>query len=121
MTKKVTMKKKIYCVICGKYRKFKKPKISYIFEKTLDFSVTCSKCQNEDEKTQKEEESIEILKTLGLIKSIYLLQNMSKENIIQEFRLKNIDQTKNYFVEEIEKNELMSRKYKMFCALDYIR
>ena len=46
---------------------------------------------------------------------------MSKENIIQGFRLNDIDQTKNYFVEEIEKNELMSRKYKMFCALDYIR
>ena len=27
----------IYCVIYGKYRKFKKPKISYIFEKTLFF------------------------------------------------------------------------------------
>ena len=27
--------KKIFCVICGKYRKFKKPKISYILEKAL--------------------------------------------------------------------------------------
>ena len=25
--------KKLYCVICGKYRKFEKPKISYVFEK----------------------------------------------------------------------------------------
>ena len=25
--------KKIFCVICSKYRKFKNPKISYIFEK----------------------------------------------------------------------------------------
>ena len=41
---------------------------------------------------------------------------MSKENIIQEFRLKNVDQTKNYFVGEIEENELMSRKYKMVCT-----
>ena len=27
------MIKKLYCVICGKYRKFRNPKISYIFEK----------------------------------------------------------------------------------------
>ena len=29
----------------------------------------------------------------------------------QEFRLKNINVTKNYFLEEIEQNELMSRKH----------
>ena len=56
--------KKIHCVICGKYRKFQKPKISYIFEKRLVLSITCSKCKNEDEKTFKKE-SIEILKILG--------------------------------------------------------
>ena len=39
--KKVVMKK-IYCVICGKYRKFNDPKISYIFEKTLALSSICS-------------------------------------------------------------------------------
>ena len=33
---------------------------------------------------------------------------MVKENISQEFRLKNVDETRNYFVEEIEQNELMS-------------
>ena len=26
---------KIYCNVCDKYRKFKNPKISYIFKKTL--------------------------------------------------------------------------------------
>ena len=62
--------KKVYCVICGKYRKFKKPKISYIFEKTLFLSFICSKCKNEDEKIFKEEESIEMLKILGLSKNI---------------------------------------------------
>ena len=36
--KKVNMKK-IYFVICGKYRKFNDPKISYIFEKTV-FAVS---------------------------------------------------------------------------------
>ena len=29
---------------------------------------------------------------------------MSRENISQEFRLKNIDKAKNYFVEEIEQD-----------------
>ena len=32
------------------------------------------------------------------------------------FRLKNIDETKNYLFEEIEQNELMSRKHKKFCT-----
>ena len=30
--------KKLYCVICSKYRKFEKPKISYPLEKTLVLS-----------------------------------------------------------------------------------
>ena len=60
----------LYCVICGKYRKFEKPKISYLLEKTLVLSIICSKCKNEDEKIFKEEESIEILKILGLINNI---------------------------------------------------
>ena len=39
----------------------------------------------------------------------------------QEFRLKNVDETKNYFLEEIKQNELMSRKYKNVCTnLNYI-
>ena len=41
---------------------------------------------------------------------------MVEENISQEFRLKNIDETKNYFLEEIEQNELMSRKHKKVCT-----
>ena len=62
--------KHLHCVICGKYRKFEKPKISYLLEKTLVLSIICSKCKNEDKKIFKEEESIEILKTLGLIENI---------------------------------------------------
>ena len=37
---------KLYCLICVKYREFDKPKISYIFEKTLDLSTICSKFRN---------------------------------------------------------------------------
>ena len=62
--------KKLYCVICSKYRKSEKPKISYLLEKTLVLSIICSKCKNEDEKIFKEEESIDILKVLGLIENI---------------------------------------------------
>ena len=35
---------------------------------------------------------------------------MVEENISQEFRLKKIDQTKNYFLEEIKRTELISKK-----------
>ena len=62
--------KKLCCIICGKYRKFEKPKISYLLEKTLVLSIICSKCKNEDEKIFIEEDLIEILKILGLIENI---------------------------------------------------
>ena len=58
--------KKLYCVACGKYRGFEKPKKSYILEKTLVLSIVCSKCKNENEKIFKEEESIEILTSGGI-------------------------------------------------------
>ena len=53
VTKKM---KKLYCVICGKYRKFGKPKLSYFLEKTLVLLIICSKCKIEDDKLFKEEE-----------------------------------------------------------------
>ena len=40
--------KKSCCIICGKYRKSEKPKISYLIKK-LVLSIICSKCKNEDE------------------------------------------------------------------------
>ena len=45
-------------------------KTSYLLEKTLVLSIICSKCKDEDEKMFNEEESIEILKILGLIHNI---------------------------------------------------
>ena len=66
--------KKLYCVI--KYRKFEKPKISYLLVKILVLSIICSKYKNEDEKIFKEKESIEILKVLGLINNIEKYQNI---------------------------------------------
>ena len=41
---------------------------------------------------------------------------MPKGNIIQEFTLKNMDETRNYFNEEINQNELMSKKVEKVCT-----
>ena len=61
VNKQVNMEK-LYCGICCKYRKFEKPKKSYILEKTLVLYIICSNCKNEDENIFIEEESIDILK-----------------------------------------------------------
>ena len=46
---------------------------------------------------------------------------MSEENINQEFILKNIGEIINYFTEERNQNQLMSKKNKKFCrAVNYI-
>ena len=46
---------------------------------------------------------------------------MAEENIGQEFRLKNINKRRNYFVEDIDQNELMTKKHKKVCTtLNYI-
>ena len=55
--------KKIYFIVCGKYRRFKNPKI-YKFQKTLFISIVFRKCGSKDEKIFKEEESIEKLNFL---------------------------------------------------------
>ena len=47
--------KKLYCIKCNKLRKFKKPVIASIFDKTLVLSINCDKCGNEDEKIFKKE------------------------------------------------------------------
>ena len=46
---------------------------------------------------------------------------MSEENVSQEFRLKNINETRNNLIEKINRNELMSKKHKKVCTnLNYI-
>ena len=46
---------------------------------------------------------------------------MVAENISQEFRLKNINETRNYLIEEINRSELMNKKHKkVFVTLNYI-
>ena len=46
---------------------------------------------------------------------------MAEENVDQEFRLKNIDDTRNYLIEETNQNQLTSKKQEKVCtALNYI-
>ena len=55
------------------------------------------------------------MKVYNYFKSIF------EENIRWDFGLKIINETRNYFLEEIKPNELMSRKCKKVCTiLDYI-
>ena len=41
---------------------------------------------------------------------------MVEENISEEFRLKNIDETRNYVTEKINRNESMSKNHKKVCT-----
>ena len=46
---------------------------------------------------------------------------MAEKNIRQEFRLKNINKTRNSLIEELNRNKLMSKKHKKVCTtLNYI-
>ena len=91
--------KKLYFVICGKYRKLEKPKASYLLEKTLDLSIICSKCKNEDENLFKEEESIDII--------LVYWKHIITENVSQQFRSKNMNETRNYSFKWIQQNEFV--------------
>ena len=47
--------------------------------------------------------------------------NIPEKNISQEFKLKNIAETRNYLIEEINRNELTTKKHQKVCAtLNYI-
>ena len=46
---------------------------------------------------------------------------MSEEDISQEFRLKKIDEIRNSLIEEVNRNELMSKRHKNVCrVLNYV-
>ena len=47
---------------------------------------------------------------------------MAEENTSQEFRLKDIDETRNYLIEKLNRNELISKNHKKVCTtLNYIK
>ena len=49
-----------------------------------------------------------------------LKRDMTKENISHDFRLKKIDERRNYLLDEIKHNDLMTEKHKKLCrALNY--
>ena len=56
----------MYCNVCDKFRKCKNCSIIYF----KNLSIVYSKCSHEYVKIFKEEESIEILRILGLINNI---------------------------------------------------
>ena len=37
---------------------------------------------------------------------------MGEENVSQEVKLKNIEESKNYFIKEIDQNELINKKHR---------
>ena len=53
-----------------------------------------------------------MIKYLIELKIYNYFENMVEENINQEIRLKNNDETRYYFVEEIDQSELMGNKPK---------
>ena len=55
------------------YRKFEKSKVSYLLEKMSVLFIFRRKYENGDKQLFKDEESIEILKILGLVEHIQLL------------------------------------------------
>ena len=67
--------KKIYSIVYYKYRKFANPKISNILKKKVVLPFIRSKCNNDERKTFKEEESIDVLKIFDLIINIEEHQN----------------------------------------------
>ena len=55
-------------------------------------------------------------KFLIYLKIYICIKNMVEENISQEVKLKNTDETKEYFSEEIDQNRLTSRKHEKVCT-----
>ena len=49
--------------------------------------------------------------------SIRKYKTMPEESMNQEFRLKQIDEIRNCLIEELNQNELMSKKHKKVCRV----
>ena len=85
----------------------------HIFSKKHSFLLFTVRVVMNIKRKFKEKDSIEILKILGLITNIDEYQKIYNHIIWrkQGFRLKNIDESRNYLIEEINQNELTSKKY----------
>ena len=42
---------------------------------------------------------------------------MKEENTTQKFRLKKIEKARNYYIKEIDQNELMGKQHKKICRV----
>ena len=114
----------MYCNIWINIENLKATKVSYIKKKTLSLSIVYSNFSHEYEKIFKEEESMEILKIIGLIDNIetYLrIYNHAWRKYKSKIQNKKVDEIRNYLIEEINQNILMSKKHKKSCeVLNYI-
>ena len=85
-------------------------------KKTLVLSIISKKCKMKMKKNQ-----LRYQKSLVYLKMNKYSDNMFEENISQEFRLKHIDKTGSYFLEETEEIKLMSKKHKKgYTNLNYV-
>ena len=107
---------KIYCNVCDKYKEYFET--LNFFKITLAVSIVYSKCGHK--KIFKEKNRLKywnFFVWLLIWKSIRKYIIMTEENIIQEFRLKKRDETRNYFIGQINRNELMSKSNKKVCRV----
>ena len=81
--KKVKIKRSV--VLSVENRKIKNPKISYLFYKIV-ISIICSKCICKRKRIFKKEESVNILKVIGLIKIYIWFKIMEKESANLDFK-----------------------------------
>ena len=106
--------KTLYCVICRKYRKLEKSTISYLLEKALVLSIICSKCKTEEGKQflRKNNQRInwDIIDSWFNWKYIIIFKIWLKRAWVK--KVKNIDETRNYFLQKIKHNKFTSRKHK---------
>ena len=87
-------------------------------KKTLVFSFIFSNCGSKNEKIFKEEAPIVTLRIFDFIFNYQCTKiDMTEENIGQEFRLKEIDEKLNCFIQEMKQNELISKKHKKVCKI----
>ena len=54
---------------------------------------------------------------IKIIYNYFIKADMAEQNISEEFRLKDIDGTRNYLIEEINQNDLMSKKLRSIKRL----
>ena len=107
---------KIYCNVCDKYKEYFET--LNFFKITLAVSIVYSKCGHK--KIFKEKNRLKywnFFVWLLIWKSIRKYIIMTEENIIQEFRLKKRHETRNYFIGQINRNELMSKSNKKVCRV----